>query len=105
MAKVKLASLLPKKKEKDVLMDFQKTKNSRDRKKLEERAKKKREASRLRYMKTKKNSITESQVDIRRWKEEIKDREAKIFEAKANIEKTANQIKKNNKKHTTKKKN
>ena len=48
----------------------------------------------LRDMKTKNNSITESQVDIRRWKEEIKDREAKIFEAKAKIEKTANQIKK-----------
>ena len=34
-------------------------------------------------MKTKKNSITESQVDIRRRKEEIKNREAKKLQAKA----------------------
>ena len=49
MAQIKLAQLLNKKREKEVLMGFQKTKNCRDRKKLEKRAEKKREASPKRY--------------------------------------------------------
>ena len=50
MAKTTLRSLLGQKKEKEVLMNFQKTKNSRDRKKTEERAKKRRDARRKAYM-------------------------------------------------------
>ena len=48
--RVKLADLLSKKKEPEVLMNYQKTKNSRDKKKMEERAAKKREASKLKYL-------------------------------------------------------
>ena len=47
--RVKLADLLGKRKEKEVLMNYQKTKNCRDKKKMEERAAKKREASKLKY--------------------------------------------------------
>ena len=45
--RVKLATLLGKKKEPEVLMNYQKTKNSRDKRKMEERAAKKREASNI----------------------------------------------------------
>ena len=48
--KVKLADLLGKKKEVEVLMNYQKTKNSRDKKKMEERVAKEREASKLKYL-------------------------------------------------------
>ena len=49
-AKVKLAELLGKRKEAEVLMNYQKTKNSRNKKKMEERAVKKRKASKLKYL-------------------------------------------------------
>ena len=50
MAKTALRSLLGQKKEKEVLMNFQKTKNCRDRKKMEERAEKRRDVKRKAYM-------------------------------------------------------
>ena len=57
---VKLADLLgkkvEKKKEKEVLMDYQKTRNYREKEKMEKRAPKKREASKKRYLEKCKDS-------------------------------------------------
>ena len=55
--RVKLADLLGKRKEKEVLMNYQKTKNCRDKKKMEERVAKKREASKLKYLEKSKDKV------------------------------------------------
>ena len=62
-------------KEKDALMNYQKTKNYRDRKKLEDRAERKREASHLSYMKDKKDMI---QAAIKKGQDVIKDKKRQI---------------------------
>ena len=69
--RVKLADLLGKRKEKEVLMNYQKTKNCRDKKKMEERAAKKREASKLKYLEKSKDKVKclESIEDI--WYEPV----------------------------------
>ena len=98
--RVKLADLLSKKKEPEVLMNYQKTKNSRDKKKMEERAAKKREASKLKYLEKSKDKvkcleslINNSNKVINKKKTEIESRavqiekeEEKIAWARAKIE-------------------
>ena len=55
--RVQLADLLGKRKEPEHLMNYQKTKKSRDKKKVEERAAKKREASKLKHLEKSKNKV------------------------------------------------
>ena len=112
MVKVKLSSLLAKEKGKDVLMNFQKTKNCRDKKRQEERAEKKRDNSKIRYMKVRKDKvkgwesvITESKDRIKKWKDDIQNVEAKInkeeikiAKATAEKEKEVKKLKKKTKK-------
>ena len=116
MVKVDQSAMLAQKKEKDVLMYFQKTKNCRDRKKdrkrNEEQAEKKREKSKMRYMKLRKNKvkgweslIIGSQDKIRKLKDEIgnlentfKEEETKIAKATAEKEKEEKKLKKKGKK-------
>ena len=64
MTPVKLESLQEQKKEKEILMNFQKTKNYRDRIKLAERKKQKKEADKLRYLERKKDRVMMLQANI-----------------------------------------
>ena len=105
MAKVKLASLLGKRKEKVALMDYQKTKNCRDRKKMEERVERRREASRISYMEKKKNkvkdmkvSVKKSQEIIKKMKEDIEKRNIDIKKEETKIARAESQIAKEMKK-------
>ena len=64
MTPVKLESLQEQKKEKEILMNFQKTKNYRVRIKLAERKKQKKEADKLRYLERKKDRVMMLQANI-----------------------------------------
>ena len=63
---VKLADLLgkkvEKKKEKEVLMDYQKTRNYREKEKMEKRVQKKREASKKRYLEKCKDKLKKREM-------------------------------------------
>ena len=92
MVKVNQSAVLEKKS--DVLMFFQKTKNCRDRKKEACQAEKKRENSKMRYLKVRKNKIkgwesviTGSQDKIKKWKDEVTNLETKIKEEASKIAK------------------
>ena len=115
--RVKLADLLGKRKEAEVLMNYQKTKNSRDKKKMEERAARKREASKLKYLEKSKDKVKclESIVHnsnklIKQKKSEMEVRaaqiareEEKIAWAKAKIEEENGKVEKPKKKNQLKK--
>ena len=104
--RVKLANLLGKKKEPEVLMNYQKTKNSRDKKKMEERAAKKREASKLKYLEKSKDKVKclesivkssnkfinkkKSEIDLRA--AQIEKEEQKIAWARARIEEESKKV-------------
>ena len=110
--KVTLASLLGKRKEPEVLMNFQKTKNYRDKKKMEERAAKKREASRLKYLEKSKDkvkclesiinssckAIDQKKSEIELKAAQIEKEEQKIEWARAKIEEENKKVKSKNKK-------
>ena len=114
--RVKLADLLGKRKEEEVLMNYQKTKNSRDKKKMEERAAKKREASKLKYLEKSKDKVKclesivnnsnklinqkKSEIEVRA--AQIEKEEEKIAWAKAKIEEENGKVKPNQKKQPKK---
>ena len=98
--RVKLADLLSKKKEPEVLMNYQKTKNSRDKKKMEERVAKEREASKLKYLdkvKCLESIVKNSNKLINQKKSEIELRAAQMEKeeqgARAKIEEESKKVK------------
>ena len=115
--RVKLADLLGKRKEAEVLMNYQKTKNSRDKKKMEERAARKREASKLKYLEKSKDKVKclesivhnsnklikqkKSEMEVRA--AQIAKEEEKIAWAKAKIEEENGKVEKPKKKNQLKK--
>ena len=109
MSKINRCSLLGKKKEKEVLMNFMKTRNYREKKKLEERAEKRREASRKKYMRVRKDKVKEvkssikiSKDKIMKYKDEIKNIEANIIVEEARNAKASIKIKTERKEVKTK---
>ena len=117
MARGNLAGASGKKEEKDVLMFYQKTRNYRERKKLEEQREKKQEANRWNYLKRSKDKvkclegiIQKSETKIKQQRAEIQSRLAQIeneerviAEAKGKLENVRKSEKKLKKKQTTKK--
>lgn len=107
---VKLANLLGKRKEPEVLMNYQKTRNCRDKKKMEERAAKKREASKLKYLEKSKDkvkclesiinssnkSINQKKSEIELRAAQIEKEEQKITWARAKLEEENGKVKKKN---------
>ena len=87
MAKTNISSLLGQKKEKEVLMNFQKTKNCKHRKKMEEMAEKRRDASRKANMKKMKDKIKYLEVTIKNSLENIKKIEANMKKMKKETKK------------------
>ena len=90
--RVKLADLLGKKKEPEVLMNYQKTKNSRDKKKMEERAAKKREASKLKYLEKSKDKVKCLESIVKNSNKLVKQKKSEIELRAAQIEKEEQKI-------------
>ena len=90
--RVKLANLLGKRKEPEVLMNYQKTKNCRDKKKMEERAAKKREASKLKYLEKSKDKVKCLESIVNNSKKVIGQKKSEIELRAALIEKEEEKI-------------
>ena len=90
--RVKLANLLGKREEPEVLMNFQKTKNCRDKKKMEERAAKKREASKLKYLEKSKDKVKCLESLIKNSIKVIKKKKTEIESRAVQIEKEEEKI-------------
>ena len=86
MARGNLAGASGKKEEKDVLMFYQKTRNYRGRKKLEEQREKKQEANRWNYLKRSKDKVKCLEGIIQKSEKKIKQQRAEIQSRLAQIE-------------------
>ena len=92
MPKPTLKSLLGKKRDNEVLMNYVKTRNYRERKKMEVRAKQKREASRQAYSKIRKDKIKGYHNSIKNSLAIIKEKESEVKKLNAEIKKEKDKI-------------
>ena len=84
---MKLADLLgkkvEKKKEKEVLMNYQKTRNYREKEKMEKRVQKKREASKKRYLEKYKDKLKKREYEIQLKEADIEEKMKILAEEKS----------------------